>query len=169
MAASTRALQHGIHTWRSCSGTSGRGNDRRGTPCRRTQRWRNGVSLPLMGIRNREFVHRRHHVRNLTTPHGDQKHPEKPAIWKVIPSHYPSWGSETIFGVRQFTVLLRENSLPLMGIRNTNVHPEAPTGRSAHYPSWGSETRSTTASSGARLAHYPSWGSETWLPRSTQC
>ena len=32
VAASTRALQHGIHTWRSCSGTSGRGNDRRGTP-----------------------------------------------------------------------------------------------------------------------------------------
>ena len=43
VAASTRAIQHGIHTWQPCSGTNGRGNDRRGTPCRRTQRWRSGV------------------------------------------------------------------------------------------------------------------------------
>ena len=77
------------------------------------------ISLPLMGIGNpgRHHHHQRRAGVTLITPHGDRKlrrtrHP--PA---TTPSHYPSWGSETVWHEGK-----------------KRVEP------GAHYPSWGSET-----------------------------
>ena len=101
------------------------------------------------------------------------------------PSHYPSWGLETLTTVSpaakaRYSLPLMgignvagwraatgiNCSLPLMGIGNTplqrgvTVRPSSP----SHYPSWGLETRIRDPAAGRKRparSHYPSWGLET--------
>ena len=96
-------------------------------------------SLPLMGIRNHEIGPGNSGAARLTTPHGDQK-----------------------LYVLRAVLAVRDNSLPLMGIRNPDKRSPRWARDPAHYPSWGSETATTSASSSSISdSHYPSWGSET--------
>ncbi len=113
-----------------------------------------------------------------------------------MPTHYPSWGSETqsqtIPRQRLLRSLLttphgdqklldatlagappRRSHYPSWGSETTLAFrlTASLSGWTAHYPSWGSET-SAASSSGPAVSrtHYPSWGSETMrAPRSAAC
>ena len=121
-------------------------------------------SLPLMGIGNSSRA---------------------PRCRAPIPSHYPSWGSET--PVERRSMRVRVLITP-HGDRKLHRSPSSAWrgGETSHYPSWGSETsvaigvrcespcslplmgigNSGSAGTAATprsttTAHYPSWGSET--------
>ena len=119
------------------------------------------ASLPLMGIGNRPPAAR----------------PRRGAR----PSHYPSWGLETVNPTAPSAP--GRTSLPLMGIGNRRRPRPRADPPAAHYPSWGLETsgrnhevarhldlitphgdwkpRSGAVAARTMITHYPSWGLET--------
>ena len=82
---------------------------------------RHRVSLPLMRIGTHDQALRpRLLILDLISPHGDRKLPSSMQSVCCTPSHYPSWGSETLHRRRLVDRGHRIISLPLMGIENTS-------------------------------------------------
>ena len=118
------------------------------------------VSLPLMGIGNFGPWWLLLLYTPLITPHGDRERSTRSSRAPTSGPHYPSWGSGT--RRRAGRLGAGRDLITPHGDREPGSRCRRNREKDPHYPSWGSGTSASqpfTHSSDA--THYPSWGSGT--------